>query len=238
MSHSHENSASQQESKENSNVLSQQLQDYTVLIKQRVQFYREENTKMDEIFKKLKLLTDELRISGLGGCVDNIDKLVSEYEAKYLNPDNAALNQAEKLRKHNNYLSKLKICIRYYTNLNDTLSKEIKYVRSELDKSKENVNSILKLSSEDVQQLEEKARKYENELIKFEKKYPWLKNPEFDLPNISKYVDTLKALKEEKDSLVKELSIYQDLKPDIKKAGEQLAELKEQVKSMKLFEQN
>ncbi|XP_076266938.1 uncharacterized protein LOC143200340 [Rhynchophorus ferrugineus] len=236
MSSSHE-TALKLETNESCHILSQQLQDYTLLIKQRTQFYKEENTKMDELFRKLKLLTDELKVTGLRSHVENIDKLVADYEAKSLNnPDSAALNQAEKMRKHNNYLSKLKICIRFYTNLNDTLSKEIKAVKFELEKSKQNVNSILKLSSEDVQQLEEKAKKYENELAKFEKKYPWLKNPEYDLPNISKYLDVLKNLKDEKDNLVKELSVYHDLKPDIKEANQQLAELKDQLKSLNLLE--
>lgn len=148
MSSSHEGTL-KHETNENCHILSQQLQDYTLLIKQRTQFYKEESnnywirsdilidlktlfvdTKMDELFKKLKLLTDELKITGLRSHVENIDKLVADYEAKSLNnPHSAALNQAEKMRKHNNYLSKLKICIRFYTNLNDTLSKEIKSVK-------------------------------------------------------------------------------------------------------------
>lgn len=59
-----------------------------------------------------------------------------------------------------------------------------------------------------------------------QKKYPWLKDPEINLPNISKEIDTLRNLKEEKNKLVKELSVYQELKPDIKEAAQQLANLK------------
>lgn len=53
-----------------------------------------------------------------------------------------------------------------------------------------------------------------------------MKDPEINLPNISKEIDTLRNLKEEKNKLVKELSVYQELKPDIKEAAQQLANLK------------
>ncbi|KAJ8971608.1 hypothetical protein NQ317_014728 [Molorchus minor] len=139
-------------------------------------------------------------------------------------------------------------------NLNEKLSKEIKAVKwlsvyllvysktnacsREMDQSKSKIGGILNLSVQELQQMEEKARKYENELVKFEKKYPWLKDPDFNLPNISKEIDTLKTLKEEKEKLVNELSIYQELKPDIKEAAQQLANLKQENKnfSSKLLE--
>lgn len=222
---------SKSESTETGNVTAQQLQEYSNLIKQRAQYYKEENTKMEEIFRKLKLLTDEQKLVGLGSSIGNLDNFMAEIESKNLSINDATLGQAEKLRKQNNYVCKLKMCIRHYINLNNKLSKEIKSLKWELEQSKQNVSINLKLFTIDFQQLEEKAKKYEDELVKFEKKYPWLKSSEYDFPNMAKYIDMLNSLKRERDSLVEELSIYKNLKPDIKEAKQQLAELKEQIKS-------
>jgi len=218
-------------STKSANLTPEQLQEYSNLIKQRAKIYREENTQMEEILKKLKLLNDELKLIGLSGSVESLDKSLSELEAKSLNLEKAELRHAEKLRKHSNYLSKLKICIRYYINLNESISEQVKTLKRTLQHSKQNVNGVLKLHPQDIQQLEEKAKKYENELLKFEKKYPWLKQPDYDLQNIRKYTNILNSLKEEKDNLLKELNVYQNLKPDIKEAKQQLANLKEEVKS-------
>lgn len=54
----------------------------------------------------------------------------------------------------------------------------------------------------------------------------------FNLPNISKEVEKLRILKDTKEKLVEELSVYQDLKPDISEATQQLAHIKEEHKKM------
>lgn len=44
----------------------------------------------------------------------------------------------------------------------------------------------------------------------------------------------LQGLKETKEKLSKELSIYQDLKPDLKEAAQQLVEIKEEHKQLQI----
>ncbi|CAH1099766.1 unnamed protein product [Psylliodes chrysocephalus] len=202
----------------------EQLSNY---IKERFQFLREENARMEEILRRLKFLNEEMRIP-----VD-ISEKVSEIKDQVYNLEATTYkSQAERLRKHHNYLSKLKICIKIYVNINERLSEDIKTSKRELEQSKEKLCGILNLSSEQIQQLEEKAKRYENEVVKFEKKYPWLKDPMFNLPNISKEVEKLRILKDTKEKLVEELSVYQDLKPDISEATQQLAHIKEEHKKM------
>ncbi|XP_018571792.1 uncharacterized protein LOC108911359 [Anoplophora glabripennis] len=209
------------------NISPQQWQEFSILLKQRTQFYKEENARLEAIFKKLKLLNDELKLlNGISDSVSKLNSVVQKAMTKSLNNNSVTLSHAEKLRKHSNYVSKLKICIKFYMNLNEKLSKEIKATKWEMDQSKTKLGGILNLSVQDLQQMEEKAKKYENELLKFEKKYPWLKDPEINLPNIAREIDTLRNLKEEKNKLVKELNVYQELKPDIKEAAQQLANLK------------
>ncbi|KAJ8931886.1 hypothetical protein NQ314_015155 [Rhamnusium bicolor] len=209
------------------NISPQQWQEFSALLKQRTQFYKEENARLEVVFKKLKLLNDELKLLiGISDSVTKLHSVMQKAVTKSLNNNSITLSHSERLRKHSNYLSKLKICIKFYMNLNEKLSKEIKATKWEMDQSKAKLGGILSFSVQELQQMEEKAKKYENELVKFEKKYPWLKDPEFNLPNISKEIDTLRNLKEEKNKLVKELSVYQELKPDIKEAAQQLANLK------------
>ncbi|KAJ8920246.1 hypothetical protein NQ315_011907 [Exocentrus adspersus] len=215
------------------NISPQQWQEFTVLLKQRAQFYKEENARLETIFRKLKLLNDELKLLiGISDSVDKLNSLVQKALTKSLENKSVSLSHAEKLRKHQNYVSKLKICIKFYMNLNERLSKEVKATKWEMDQSKAKVGKIFNLSDQELQQMEEKAKKYENELLKFEKKYPWLKDPEINLPNISKEITVLQNLKEQKEKLVKELSVYQELKPDIKEAAQQLANLKVECKNL------
>lgn len=61
-----------------------------------------------------------------------------------------------------------------------------------------------------------------------QKKYPWLKDDDLDLPNIAKEIDMLKNLQGTREKLVQELSFYGGLKPDLKEAAQQLAEIKEE----------
>nr|XP_023025192.1 uncharacterized protein LOC111513251 [Leptinotarsa decemlineata] len=217
------------------NITAEQWQECSVLLKQRTQFYREENARLELVFKKLKILNNELKLLvDISDSVSKISDIMQNTNIKSVSTNSVALSHTERLRKHSNYVSKLKICIKMYMNLNERLSKEIKFTKWELDQSKHKLLGILNMSSEEVQQLEEKAKKYENELTKFEKKYPWLKDPDFNLPNIAKEMEMLRNLKETKEKLVKELSVYQDLKPDIKEAAQQLADLKEENKNFSL----
>ncbi|CAG9836573.1 unnamed protein product [Diabrotica balteata] len=204
------------------------FQEYANYLKERTQFFKEENARLEMIFKRLKLLNDEMRIP------TDISETVSEIKEALLNklPTTHSMSQTERLRKHNNYLSKLKICIKIYVNINEKLMEDIKVTKRELDSSKQKLSGLLNVSSEQLLQLEEKAKRYENEVLKFEKKYPWLKDPMFNLPNISKEMEKLRELKETKEKLVKELSVYQDLKPDIHEASQQLAQIKEEHKKV------
>lgn len=76
---------------------------------------------MEEILRRLKFLNEEMRIP-----VD-ISEKVSEIKDQVYNLEATTYkSQAERLRKHHNYLSKLKICIKIYVNINERLSEDIK----------------------------------------------------------------------------------------------------------------
>ncbi|KAJ8971607.1 hypothetical protein NQ317_014727 [Molorchus minor] len=44
------------------NISPQQWQEFSALLKQRTQYYKEENARLEAVFKKLKLLNDELKL--------------------------------------------------------------------------------------------------------------------------------------------------------------------------------
>lgn len=207
------------------NVLAE-LQVYTDFLKERTLFFREENARLEMILKRLKMLNDELRIP------TDISEKICEIKETLINTPPSSISQTERLRKHHNYLSKLKICIKIYININERLSEDIKTAKRELEHSNQKLAGISNLSSEQIQQLEEKAKRYENEVLKFERKYPWLKDPMFDLPNITKETQKLQEVKNIKEKLIKELSVYQGLRPDISEANQQLAQIKEEHNKM------
>lgn len=59
-------------------------------------------------------------------ALSEICNTLEDIQTKVLSNNSIALSHAERLRKHSNYVSKMKICIKIYMNLNERLGKEIK----------------------------------------------------------------------------------------------------------------
>ncbi|KAL3275218.1 hypothetical protein HHI36_019987 [Cryptolaemus montrouzieri] len=133
----------------------------------------------------------------------------------------------------NNYLSLLKTTIKLYMGINEKLTEEINIITRELEESKKNVVKDFNFSDEEIYALEKKVSVYESELEKFEKKHPWLRNPQLDLIHISKECQILADQQEEKEALEKELVTYQGLKPDIQEASRQLFATKKLYEELK-----
>nr|CAI5832257.1 unnamed protein product [Callosobruchus analis] len=185
---------------------------------------------MAAALEKTGILNTEAKLDSKS--LNNIIKSICKQEAR-LSDTTTTMSRAEMLRKHNNYVSKLRICIRMYSDLNNVLLKEISFIRGKIYKAKLTVNE-LNVSIEKLQQLEQNSSKYETEVRKFEQKYPWLKDPELDLPNIAKETEKLQHLKDLKEKLSKELSKYEGLKPDIVQASQQLAAIKEENRKINI----
>ncbi|CAH1976828.1 unnamed protein product [Acanthoscelides obtectus] len=129
-----------------------------------INYYREENAKMVAVLEKTGLAEAErsLYSKSLQNMVESICKEENKYARTTTN-----MSRAEMIRKHSNYVSKIRICIRMYSNLNNVLLKEISFMRGKIQKSKETV-SDLNVSLEKLQQLEQTSIKYEAEVSKFE----------------------------------------------------------------------
>lgn len=61
-----------------------------------------------------------------------------------------------------------------------------------------------------------------------------MKDPELDLPNITKEIDMLRSLRDTREKFIQELSVYEGLQPDLKEASQQLADIKEEHKQFVL----
>ncbi|KAK5644657.1 hypothetical protein RI129_005957 [Pyrocoelia pectoralis] len=193
--------------------------------------YKQENVKLASALKKLQILNDELNLI----TQDELDKLANvqgKYETNHCNCESISLSHADRLRKQTNYITKIKSCIKMYNNLIAKLSKDIKMAKGELERSKTQIAEITHVSSDEVKTIQVKIERYEKEILKFEKKYPWLSDPQYSLLNISKETDTLINLRREKEELVQELDLYHSLKPDIHKATQQLADIKREYDAM------
>ncbi|KAF5290010.1 hypothetical protein FQR65_LT11676 [Abscondita terminalis] len=199
------------------------------LLKQ-AHFYKEENAKMEDILKKLQLLPTHFT-PYIDTHIEKLTSLQEKYDTKSCNAESIGLSHTDRLRKQNNYLAKIKSCIKMYHNLIEKLSKEIKTVKGELQKSEKKLTSITTVSSDEVKTLLVKIDRYEKELLKFEKKYPWLSDRQYNLLNISKETDLLNNLRITKDKLIEELQVYHGLKPDLNKAAQQLADIEKEYES-------
>ncbi|KAF5276269.1 hypothetical protein FQA39_LY06618 [Lamprigera yunnana] len=190
------------------------------------------DVKMEGVIKKLQCLRSEFNQE----TQTELDKLVmlqEHFETKVCNTESIHLSQAERLRKQNNYVIKIKSCIKIYHNLIEKLSKHIKIAKGELERSEKKIRTITSVSDDEVKMLEMKIERYEKELLKFEKRYPWLSDPQYNLQNISKETETLNNLRKAKEKLIQDLDVYHGLKPDVCEAAQQLENLKKEYDAMK-----
>lgn len=95
----------------------------------------------------------------------------------------------------------------------------------ELNKSKNKIDSLKKDTSLNLKTLSEKVKTYEETLLKYEKRYPWLESSKLKLTDMAKNIDNLNELKNEKIKLQEELEEFHGLSPDLCKAQEQLREM-------------
>lgn len=75
------------------------------------------DAKMETVIEKLKLL--------MHGNSEYLSLLEGATDVDDVSRDCCLLSQQEMLRKHNYYASKVKYCIKMYTNLNEKLLKDI-----------------------------------------------------------------------------------------------------------------
>ncbi|GJQ75909.1 hypothetical protein Trydic_g17969 [Trypoxylus dichotomus] len=200
------------------------IQLYIEKLRERTQYYKEENAKMLVVIEKLKLL--------MHGHLEYLSILEGASEVDEVSRDCCMLSEQEKLRKHNYYASKIKYCIKMYSNLNEKLLKDIKILKTEVDSSKTRVDSINVTSRDELKYLEAKVKRYENELVKLEKKHPWLKNSQLNLPDIAEQIEKLNSLRDTKKKLLADLAAYEGLKPHIADADKQLTEIKQEYKQI------
>ncbi|XP_025831237.1 uncharacterized protein LOC108742377 [Agrilus planipennis] len=200
-------------------------------VERQVDFYRENSATLREALSKLNILKEDL-------CSEYQNKLnkLAQYQEMFgttdCKPESIALSHIDQLRKQNVYMAKVKTCRKMYINLNEKLTKDIKKLKSEYAHSKEKIECFLQVSNDEIKAHQLKIQRYEEQLAKFEEKYPWLKNPELDLNNITKEIQALNQLKEKKIKLMKEMDVYQGLKPDITEAREQLEDIKKKYNEL------
>ncbi|KAB0794310.1 hypothetical protein PPYR_11149 [Photinus pyralis] len=197
------------------------------LLTEQLNLHKQQNFKLKEALEKLQILDNEFNLLAR----NELDKLVdvqNKFETKDCNCESISLSHADRLRKQTNYTTKVKSSIKMYNNLIAKLTKDIKFSKSELERSKNQIAGITRVSSDEVKIMQAKIDRYEKEILKFEKKYPWLSDQQYGLPNISKQTETLNNLRREKARLMQELERYHSLKPDINEAMQQLAAIKQE----------
>ncbi|XP_044271716.1 uncharacterized protein LOC123015805 [Tribolium madens] len=209
------------------------VEEQTAMFKSRINFYKEEIAKMESALSRLHLIEDQSKIlEEPSEVVKKLANLQNKFDLKELTPNAVVLSHVDKLKERNNYSAKLKICIKMYIQLNEELTKKIQHLKSEHKKAENTINNIVTATPDDLKTMEVKINRYENALTKLEKKYPWLRNEKYSLVYFSKEINLLISAKKEKEELVKELSPYHGLKPDLQEASEQLAQIKCEYEAM------
>lgn len=78
----------------------------------------------------LGVLHEDVNLAmGKYSTLEEIETACEKFQMKTLNNDYFGLSQTERLRKHNNYVSKMKTCIKLYMNLNEKLLKNLKVIK-------------------------------------------------------------------------------------------------------------
>lgn len=183
------------------------------------------------LIRKIKMLNIEIDPYSKD-ALDYVVKRNEEHSEDESGP--IGLSEVEKSRKHKNYASKLKASIKLYLNLNDKLEEEIKQI-SHLDPASYDTTFEVP-SVDEIKLLQKKLSRYEGEMSKFDKRYPWLREPKFNLPNISNDIDKLLELRKKKSDLMEQLNSYGGLSPNMTEAKLQLSELRSEfTETNKIF---
>ncbi|CAG9854080.1 unnamed protein product [Phyllotreta striolata] len=190
-----------------------------ISIKSMIEFYKEENARQDEYLKKMKLLSEDSKFDVT--IDENIDKLIDVLEIQY-DEKNSKVST-----KPHNYFSRLTTSLKMYKHMNKKLSEDINTAEMELKLGREKLKE-LNFHSSNTNQLRAKVTQYDLTNSNYEKKYPWLKDPLFDMQNLDEECKKLQKLKKTKENLDKELKQYSDLKPDLIEAAEQLTQIQKE----------
>lgn len=85
------------------------------------------DARLEALLSHTKALNEDVKLAiGNYSALADIRNICEKSQAKVFSNNSLALSQTEKLRKHSNYVSKLKTCIKLYMNLNEKLSKNLK----------------------------------------------------------------------------------------------------------------
>ncbi|EFA10346.2 uncharacterized protein LOC103314266 [Tribolium castaneum] len=215
------------------NLHSSDVEEQISMLKSRIKFYKEESAKMESVLSKLHLIDHPSKTPEEHSVmVQKLANLQKKFDLKELTPNAAVLSHADLLNTHNNYSAKLNIYIKVFIQLNEQLAKRIQHLKSEYKNAENKINKVVTLTPNEIKATEVKISRYEDELAKLEKKYPWLKSEEYNLAHFAKEMNLLISAKREREELVKELSHYQGLKPDLQEASEQLALIKQEYEAI------
>lgn len=135
-------------------------------------------------------------------------------------------------RKNQMYAAKLKFCNRIYSNLNEKLLEQINTLKVLNASAQEDIKAF-KVTNEEIYQLEGKIKRYDSEITKLEKKYPWLKNSELKLTSIMDEVHKLDDLRQKHKELNTQLDCYKGLSSDLAEARHKLIAVKDQYEKLK-----
>lgn len=85
---------------------------------------------MEAVFRQLYLLNEDQCNTEINDNLETLAKRAEEHGTIGIHPTSHSLSQADKLRIHNMYSSKIKICTKLYVALNERLTKEIQFIKT------------------------------------------------------------------------------------------------------------
>lgn len=226
-------------SEEELNALS--LKDTTELTKainNKIKFYEDEISKYDELFKNLKIMNDDgtfLEDLDQNADLDKLCEMQEYFEVTNLNIQSIILSFITKQEKRielNTILSKIKACTKIYVEWNAKLSETIKKLVQNENISTHELQSIC-LSNEEILILKNKMNQYKEVLGKLENEHSSVRKTNIQSCEIMSEINVLLEIMQEEEKLLKKLSVYKGLEPNIVKATEQLNELKKENEELK-----
>ncbi|XP_045462547.1 uncharacterized protein LOC123672492 isoform X1 [Harmonia axyridis] len=207
--------------------------------RKRLKLYKEENARFKESLAVVKLMHEYSPFdSPIEKDPDWVEALKTlrigqqYFETSECSAEAMALSHIEKESKDNTYIKSLKSDIQLYMGFNAEVEKDIETFTRQLEEAKKHFKDAL-CEPKDIHLVDKKIASYSNELEKFEKKHPWLKNPQIDLTYIAKEAEMLASMLEEKEAMEKEFKAYQGLAPDVHEASRQLSDLKKEYNKLR-----
>ncbi|GLV32633.1 hypothetical protein CBL_00660 [Carabus blaptoides fortunei] len=187
------------------------------VLKCQLQNYKNKNNQYEQVLSKLKVTPENLSFSARD-TLKTITKLQDATGVHKLNSidiELSYLDHAVRRQKYQNESIRIKEQLDDLSQIEDSVNEENKNVEKEIILAKSIMDNMLPISQNEQRKLQLQVKSYEEKLLQYINKYPWLSSPEYNMLSVQKEIKKLYQLQHEVDKLKLKTECYCGLSQDM-----------------------